>query len=92
MKRLQHPRHGFGFAMNAIEEATMRANGWTDESGSPKSFEDSYQRRQERLNRLAELAGTAAAPQEDEQQATTEAQAPEGVAPARKKPGPKPKA
>ncbi len=61
MKRLQHPRHGFAFAHNAIEEATMRANGWTDESAEP-----------------------AAAPRDNEQQATNEAQAPEGVAPARK--------
>lgn len=36
-------------------------------------------------------AQPVATPQEDEQQAAIEAQAPAGVAPTRKKPGPKPK-
>lgn len=69
MKRLQHPVHGFAFAVNGNEEKAMRANGWTDEAQPVP----------------------VAAPQDNEQQTTTEAQAPEGVAPARRKPGPKPK-
>lgn len=36
-------------------------------------------------------AQPVAAPQDNEQQATNEAQAPDGVAPVRRKPGPKPK-
>jgi hypothetical protein len=62
MKRLQHPQHGFAFAHNANEEATMRSNGWTDEA----------------------QPAPAAAPQDNEQQATHEAQAPEGVAPVKR--------
>lgn len=35
MKRMIHPDHGAHHAMNTIEEAQMRANGWTAEDDAP---------------------------------------------------------
>lgn len=33
MKRMMHSQHGYAHAYNALEEQSMRENGWVDDDG-----------------------------------------------------------
>lgn len=39
MKRMQHLTHGFAFAMNSNEFATMASNGWVEETDQTDPIE-----------------------------------------------------